>query len=75
MKFLEENFCKAKAKAKTRQAGRQAGRPFFTQGLYGKPVLLATTALMLVSGGMVAFALNYLTLMVRHAVLGIAIGG
>lgn len=47
----------------------------FTQGLDRKPVLLATTALMLLSGGMVAFAPNYLTLMVGRAVLGIAIGG
>lgn len=46
-----------------------------TQGIDRKPVLLATTALMLVSGGMVAFAPNYLTLMVGRAVLGIAIGG
>lgn len=46
-----------------------------TQGLDRKPVLLATTALMLASGGMVAFAPNYLTLMVGRAVLGIAIGG
>ncbi|MDP9524610.1 MFS transporter, partial [Pseudomonas putida] len=46
-----------------------------TQGLDRKPVLLATTALMLVSGGMVAFAPNYLTLMVGRAVLGVAIGG
>lgn len=46
-----------------------------TQGIDRKPVLLATTVLMLVSGGMVAFAPNYLTLMVGRAVLGIAIGG
>lgn len=46
-----------------------------TQGIDRKPVLLATTALMLVSGAMVAFAPNYLTLMVGRAVLGIAIGG
>ncbi len=46
-----------------------------TQGIDRKPVLLATTALMLVSGGMVAFAPNYVTLMVGRAVLGIAIGG
>ncbi len=46
-----------------------------TQGIDRKPVLLATTALMLLSGGMVAFAPNYLILMVGRAVLGIAIGG
>lgn len=46
-----------------------------TQGIDRKPVLLGTTALMLVSGGMVAYAPNYLTLMVGRAVLGIAIGG
>lgn len=46
-----------------------------TQGIDRKPVLLATTALMLVSGVMVAFAPNYLTLMVGRAVLGIAVGG
>ncbi|MHC5128031.1 MFS transporter [Pseudomonas inefficax] len=46
-----------------------------TQGIDRKPVLLATTALMLISGGMVAFAPDYLTLMVGRAVLGIAIGG
>ncbi|HDS1712162.1 MFS transporter [Pseudomonas sp. SbB1] len=46
-----------------------------TQGIDRKPVLLTTTALMLVSGAMVAFAPNYLTLMVGRAVLGIAIGG
>ncbi|UTL83594.1 MFS transporter [Pseudomonas putida] len=46
-----------------------------TQGIDRKPVLLATTPLMLISGGMVAFAPNYLTLMVGRAVLGIAIGG
>lgn len=46
-----------------------------TQGIDRKAVLLATTVLMLVSGGMVAFAPNYLTLMVGRAVLGIAIGG
>ncbi|WP_414157200.1 MFS transporter [Pseudomonas sp. BNK-15] len=46
-----------------------------TQGIDRKPVLLATTALMLISGGMVAFAPNYLTLMVGRAVLGVAIGG
>ncbi|APO82550.1 MFS transporter [Pseudomonas putida] len=46
-----------------------------TQGIDRKPVLLATTALMLVSGAMVAFAPNYLTLMLGRAVLGIAIGG
>ncbi|MFJ2524484.1 MFS transporter [Pseudomonas capeferrum] len=46
-----------------------------TQGIDRKPVLLATTALMLISGGMVAYAPNYLTLMVGRAVLGIAIGG
>ncbi|MGC3893243.1 MFS transporter [Pseudomonas urmiensis] len=46
-----------------------------TQGIDRKPVLLVTTSLMLVSGGMVAFAPNYLTLMVGRAVLGIAIGG
>jgi predicted MFS family arabinose efflux permease len=46
-----------------------------TQGIDRKPVLLATTALMLVSGVMVAFAPNYLTLMLGRAVLGIAVGG
>lgn len=46
-----------------------------TQGIDRKPILLTTTALMLVSGGMVAFAPNYLTLMVGRAILGIAIGG
>lgn len=46
-----------------------------TQGIDRKPVLLATTALMLVSGAMVAFAPNYPTLMLGRAVLGIAIGG
>ncbi len=46
-----------------------------TQGIDRKPVLLATTALMLVSGGLVAGAPNYATLMVGRAVLGIAIGG
>ena len=46
-----------------------------TQGIDRKPVLLATTSLMLVSGAMVAFAPNYLTLMAGRAVLGIAIGG
>jgi predicted MFS family arabinose efflux permease len=46
-----------------------------TQGIDRKPVLLATTALMLISGGMVAYAPDYLTLMVGRAVLGIAIGG
>ncbi|PSS58770.1 MFS transporter [Pseudomonas sp. BBP2017] len=46
-----------------------------TQGIDRKPVLLATTALMLVSAGLVAFAPNYPTMMVGRAVLGIAIGG
>ncbi|WP_144173142.1 MFS transporter [Pseudomonas sp. Kh13] len=46
-----------------------------TQGIDRKPVLLATTALMLLSGAMVAFAPDYLTLMAGRAVLGIAIGG
>lgn len=46
-----------------------------TQGIDRKPVLLGTTALMLLSGAMVAFAPNYVTLMVGRAVLGIAIGG
>ncbi|MCE5988685.1 MFS transporter [Pseudomonas sp. LM20] len=46
-----------------------------TQGTDRKPVLLGTTALMLVSGAMVAFAPNYMTLMMGRAVLGIAIGG
>ncbi|MBK4992399.1 MFS transporter [Pseudomonas sp. S37] len=46
-----------------------------TKGIDRKPVLLATTALMLVSGVMVAMAPNYLTLMVGRAVLGIAVGG
>ncbi|PVZ41050.1 MFS transporter [Pseudomonas sp. CC120222-01a] len=46
-----------------------------TQGIDRKPVLLVTTALMILSGAMVAFAPDYLTLMVGRAVLGIAIGG
>jgi len=46
-----------------------------TRGIDRKPVLLATTALMLISGGLVAFAPNYTVLMVGRAVLGIAIGG
>ncbi|WP_284384151.1 MFS transporter [Pseudomonas putida] len=46
-----------------------------TQGTDRKPVLMGTTALMLVSGAMVAFAPDYVTLMMGRAVLGIAIGG
>ncbi|WP_369991923.1 MFS transporter [Pseudomonas xanthosomatis] len=46
-----------------------------TQGIDRKPVLLATTALMLVSGALVAFAPNYPLLMVGRAILGVAIGG
>lgn len=40
-----------------------------------RPVLLFLTALMIASGALVAFAPNYLTLMVGRAILGIAIGG
>lgn len=46
-----------------------------TQGVDRKPVLLGTTALMLVSGALVAFAPNYTVLMVGRAILGVAIGG
>ncbi|MGE8323829.1 MAG: MFS transporter, partial [Pseudomonas sp.] len=46
-----------------------------TQGVDRKPVLLGTTALMLVSGALVAFAPNYPILMLGRAILGIAIGG
>lgn len=46
-----------------------------TRGLDRKPVLLSMTALLVVSGVMVAFAPNYPVLMLGRAVLGIAIGG
>ncbi|WP_060512387.1 MFS transporter [Pseudomonas sp. NBRC 111124] len=46
-----------------------------TQGVDRKPVLLGTTALMLVSGALVAFAPNYTVLMLGRAILGVAIGG
>ena len=46
-----------------------------TRGIDRKPVLLATTALMIVSGALVAFAPNYPVLMAGRALLGIAIGG
>lgn len=46
-----------------------------TRGINRKPVLLATTALMIVSGVLVTFAPNYTTLMVGRAFLGIAVGG
>lgn len=46
-----------------------------TRGLDRKAVLLSMTALLVVSGVMVAFAPNYPLLMLGRAVLGIAIGG
>lgn len=46
-----------------------------TRGLDRKPVLLTLTALLIVSGAMVAFAPNYPVLMFGRAVLGVAIGG
>jgi predicted MFS family arabinose efflux permease len=46
-----------------------------TRGLDRKPVLLSMTALLVISGIMVAFAPNYPVLMLGRAVLGIAIGG
>jgi predicted MFS family arabinose efflux permease len=46
-----------------------------TRGLDRKPVLLSMTALLVVSGVMVAFAPNYPVLMLGRAVLGVAIGG
>lgn len=46
-----------------------------TQGVDRKTVLVTTTALMLISGALVAFAPNYTLLMVGRAVLGVAIGG
>jgi predicted MFS family arabinose efflux permease len=46
-----------------------------TRGLDRKRVLLSMTALLVLSGVMVAFAPNYPVLMLGRAVLGIAIGG
>lgn len=46
-----------------------------TRGLDRKPVLLALTALMIVSGVLVACAPNYPLLMLGRALLGVAIGG
>lgn len=46
-----------------------------TRGIDRKVVLLGTTALMVVSGTLVAFAPNYTILMAGRAVLGVAIGG
>jgi predicted MFS family arabinose efflux permease len=44
-------------------------------GLDRRPVLLATTALLIVSGTLVAFAPSYLVLMIGRAFVGAAIGG
>jgi predicted MFS family arabinose efflux permease len=46
-----------------------------TRGLNRRLVLLSLTGLMVISGGVVAFAPDYLTLMAGRALLGVTIGG
>lgn len=47
----------------------------FTAGIDRRRVLLMLTALLIVSGTLVAFAPNYIVLMVGRAFVGVAIGG